>query len=616
MANYKGPQSSGLMAGYRQPAPGAPTKGMTSRAKPDAILASLPGEVLEVILEMLKGLHLGGRSDSCATCWMRDLCSLSLCSSNLSRAARRSLYEDVRLDGPDSAARKKRPKTTHRMELLRRTLRASPDLASLVRSLKVPQPDVFVGASGSKAAPSMDKYEESVAALVMACPNLERLLGPVLSYDGPLKGLLHALATRSNLRDMQWLIESSREPAQQTCKGEAHGEDMTPARRRQDQDVPFVEQHRNWTRLCSLAIHCVPGAMLTPDNLLTTTLAALPALQHLHLSGLPANVFNDVTLLSLPRLRTLSLTNLPGISSNGLSSFATRPNSTSLRKLHLRHTPLTSLPTVARILAHLASLVTFSLVQSFAPLMPETDSFVLCMMPYLASASVTKLHWAITSPADGANAADRILARSIEAGGFPALRTLRAPNDPSGVFQALCRPVERADLPNDRFRGLAMSRASPDSAPTSPTRHFLAKSPTASSLPTMTSTAPPTCTNLLMARLAAQSRIENARDAHRFRVQVEDEDGRVVEAFGMGGYVGTVGSNIDYCLVPDAGSADDKGGLVDMADVLAEDGEGAAGARDGCDGSWNWRGGAAGDRRNRERWWHTKRGRWTRVSLD
>lgn len=518
-------------------------------------------------------------------------------------------YEDVRLDGPDSAGRKKRLKTTHapRMELLRRTLRASPDLAGLVRSLKVPQPGVFVGVPGSKGAPSMDKYEESVSALVMACPNLERLSGPVLSCDGPLKGLLHALATRSNLRDVYWLVDAPPPP-----KGTVTGEEDTPPA---CQDIAFVEQHRNWKRLCSLAIHC-PGAAPTPDGFLAPTLAVLPALQHLHLSGLPAKVFNDATLVSLPRLKTLALTDMAGISSNGLSSFATRPNSMSLRKLHLRHTPLTSLPTVARILSHLTSLVTFSLVQSFAPLMPETDSFVLCMMPYLASASVTKLHWVTTSSPDRASAADKILVRSVQEGGFPALRTLRAPNDPSGEFQALCRPVERADLPNDRLRGLAMSRASTDGATTYPTRQLLAKSPTASSLPSMASAAPPTCPSLLRARLAAQARIEKARDAPRFQVQVEDEDGRIVESFGVGGYVGTLGSNIDYCLVPDAGSADHKGGLVDMTDVLAEAEEGVEGGPDGCDGSWNRRGGATGDKKDKERWWHTKRGRWTRVSLD
>lgn len=279
-------------------------------------------------------------------------------------------------------------------------------------------------------------------------------------------------------------------------------------------------------------------------------------------------------------------------------------------ELHLRHTPLTSLPALARVLSHLTSLV-----QACAPLMPDPGSFVLCMMPYLASPSVTKLHWAVTTGAAGA--ADAILARSIEEGGFPVLRTLRAPHDPAGVFQALCRPVERADLPRDRLAGRAAPRAaSPASAPASPTRP-LAKSPMASSLPSLPSSPPPApCADLLAARLAAQARLECARDAPRFRVRVEDERGRLVDAFGLGCYLGTVGSNIDYCLVPDAGSTDAKGGLVDVADVLGDAGESAEGPRGGCDGSWNCRPGAAGDKKDCERWWHTRRGRWTRVRLD
>ncbi|KJZ73580.1 hypothetical protein HIM_07136 [Hirsutella minnesotensis 3608] len=481
MASHHAHDSMGWRPSQPLPERNSSIKAMQRRTRQDASFASLPGEVLEVILEQLKELHLGGESDSCATCWMRDLCSLSLCSSQCFRAARRSLYEDIRLDGPDSASRRRKPfKSTQgsRMVLLRRTLRANPDLAGLVKSLKVPQPGIFLGPSGSKSS-SLDQYVESVAALVLSCPKLERLSGPILSQDSPLQALLQALSTRTNLRDMNWLIEAPDVPAQPTTKGEQ----KAAARAQPHQDRAFAQQHRNWKHLSTLSIHCMPGSSLAPDSL-ATALSVLPALQHLHLSGLPASTFNDATLLSLPKVRTLTLSNIPGISSSGISSFATRPNSMTLEKLHLRHTPLTSLPAVARILSNLKSLVTFSLVQSFPPLMPETDTFVLCMMPYLASSSVAKLHWSITSNEHKANAADGILAKSIQAGGFPSLRTLRAPNDPEGLFQALCRPVERADLPGDRHRSMAMAWGSSDSAPTSPVRH-LVKSPTASSLPSI-----------------------------------------------------------------------------------------------------------------------------------
>lgn len=51
----------------------------------------LPGEVLDLVLQSLKGLHLDKNSDSCATCMMRDLCSAALCSHRLYKHARVAL---------------------------------------------------------------------------------------------------------------------------------------------------------------------------------------------------------------------------------------------------------------------------------------------------------------------------------------------------------------------------------------------------------------------------------------------------------------------------------------------------------------------------------------------
>ncbi|RDA84802.1 hypothetical protein CP532_6540 [Ophiocordyceps camponoti-leonardi (nom. inval.)] len=520
------------------------------RAKPGIAVASLPDEVFEVVTDMLKELHLGPRSESCATCWMRDLCSLCLCNRKLSRIARRALYSDIRIDGPDAPVRKRRARTTAaqgcRMTLLRQTLRANPDLAGLVRSLKVPRLDALM----TMTPPA--QYEELVVSLVMACPNLERLSGPALSYGSTLQsGLFHALATRSNLRDVGWLLEPT-------------AADGAPSPRHRGQGLAFVEQHRNWTRLSSLSIHCLPGAPLaSAGKFVTATLKALPAIQHLHLSGLPASTFDDESLLALPRLKSLTLSSMAGITSGGLSSFASRPNSSSLRKLHLRHTPLTSLPALARMLSNLRQLVSFALVQETPPLMPKSDSFVLCMMPYLASSGLASLHWDMTGSLIGGksqeeggsvSAADDMLARSIQAGGFPGLRSLRAPNDPTGLFQGLCRPIERADLPEDRIRSLAKASSS-SSAPSSPTRKGLLLVKTRS-LPVMNNGAMKPSTNLLEARLQAQSRIESARGGgHRFRVEVENEAGRVVDSFGLGGYIGTVGSPIRYHLLPDSGGS-------------------------------------------------------------
>ena len=246
----------------------------------------------------------------------------------------RSSYADIVLVGQDSLAHKKKFKVAQgsRMMLLRRTLRANPDLARLVRSLKVPELDIFTMAANSRGPSPFEQYENAVAALVMACPNLERLVGPVFGYDHSFKRLFHALSTRTNLKDMNWLIEPSSVSRQQYSEGLPQCGQMLPAALQASQELAFFEQHRAWAKLTSLSIHCLREASMAPETLLARTLTVLPALQHLHLSNLSANAFNDTNLLSLPRLKTLALSNIPGISSDGLSRFATRSNSRPLRK--------------------------------------------------------------------------------------------------------------------------------------------------------------------------------------------------------------------------------------------------------------------------------------------
>lgn len=61
------------------------------KAKPNQIFASLPSEVLGLIVDNLKDLHFQPKSFSCATCWMRDLCNLSLASRKWYKVARIAL---------------------------------------------------------------------------------------------------------------------------------------------------------------------------------------------------------------------------------------------------------------------------------------------------------------------------------------------------------------------------------------------------------------------------------------------------------------------------------------------------------------------------------------------
>jgi hypothetical protein len=257
----------------------------------------------------------------------------------------------------------------------------------------------------------------------------------------------------------------------------------------------------------------------------------------------------------------------------------------------------------------------FYLAQSFPPVMPETDSFALWMMPYLASSTIVKIHWDITSHPTNTNAADDILARSIEAGGFPALTTLRTPNDPEGRFQALCRPVQYICLPNDRFFNQNIVGAIPASgsfsAPSSPISP-IHKSATTMSLPLSIYSSPSPGTDLQKARLAAQARLEAAHGLPRFRFTLAGDDG-LAQTFGTVGFIGTLGSKISYHLLPDHGATDEQSGLVDVIDIVGDAGEALTGSREGCTGRWNQKEGEVADKKEKEKWWHTERGRWQRI---
>jgi hypothetical protein len=582
--------------------------------KPGEMFAALPNEVIGLILEKLKQLHLEAGSHSCATCWMRDLCNVCLASQRCAQFARAALYGDVQLVGPDSAAHRKKLKLPQgsRMLMLRRTLRSTPHLAALVRRLKVPRLELLDNGSVPKGALSPDQYEDLIATLVMACPNLEKLVGPTSNYGHSFTKLFHALSTRANLKEMDWIIEplaGETQRRQQSSPPRSNGS-VVPSGLDLQLGNAFLGFHNRWAELRSLSIHCLPGGTLAPNGLFTELLRRLPSLQHLHLCNLPVDAFNDSNLLSLPPLQTLSLSHISGITANGFSAFATRKNSHSLRTLHLRHTPLSSLPSLARIFSNLAKLTNFSLIQAYPPVMPETDSFALWMMPYLASPTVSKLHWDITCVAETANPCDDILARSIAAGGFPQLKRLRTPNDLEGVFQAVCRPVERIDFASDRFRRLGGGQSTSSLSKMDQRKTLLSgNSPQKSQ-----SSRPPRCTDLCTARLAAQARLEQARDVPKFSVNVTSEEGPTAE-FRVGGYMGTVGSQIEYYLHPDPGSSDEKGGQVDLRDLGADNGETITDGKEGCTGRWNMAEGVVADKKEKEYWWHTERGRWKGIEL-
>ncbi|KAK0632463.1 hypothetical protein B0T14DRAFT_418757 [Immersiella caudata] len=634
----------------------APIKVVWRKAEPGELFSALPGEVLELILQELRKLHLKQGSDSCETCWMRDCCSVSLSARKFLKYAREALYQHICLVGHDSPQMRKRTKLSHgsRLVLLRRTLRANMHIAVIVRSLKPPSPPQGVGAV---------EYNDLVASVVMACPNLERLVGFYPTYEHTFQRVFHALSTRKRLKEMNWMVGAVAIFSRQQ-QGPPPGslQQFAPGELLHQQSQGFLDFHLNWKCLTTLVVHCELGASLAPDRLITRALRRLPSIQNLHLSHLPPTSFSDNTLLLLPPLKKLSLSHLPGISTTGLSAFATRTSSASLTSLTLIHINLETLPALARLFSNLTSLSSFNIVQAYAPVMP-TDELV-CLFPYLASASLTRLHWDIPYLPTKTTTADNILARSIRASGFPALRSLRAPNDPEGIFQALCRPMDRADHPTDRYRGgqtwhgighrqtsshsqASQGRPSSSWSHSTHSRSASLAGPTPANgmsppdplFPPDALMMPRDNSDLHQARLAAQTRLERARRFPRFFINVIDERGMVVEKYGVGAFMGTVGSHIHYVLTPDVGGTDEGGGLVSVKDTVGDCGEalvaeeknakksskrekvgervesGEAKTKEGCIGLWNAHSSEAVDKKDKERWYHTERGRWRGVAL-
>lgn len=616
------------------------------KPRPNELFDKLPHEVLDMVMSHLRQLHLE-KSSSCATCWLRDCCEIAICSRGWLKAARNAMYEDIQLVGQDDPQQRKKYKGVHstRLVLLRRTLRADPKLAALVRFLKVP-------ALPDDASIDVVSYHDTVASLVMACPSLERLDGFHPLYNHGESRLFNALSSREKLKEMTWVIDAiGLDDERPLSSGRKSRSSKSRNRHSRHQSSvssiwnshnflaagpanKFVRHHMGWSELTHLTIHCLAGAQLhTPNSLLNVIQTYLTSLQSLHLSHVPPQAFHDAHLLSLPKpLKKLTLSHCTGVTTAGLSAFATHPSAQNLETLTLVHQNLDALPAVVRLFANLTRLTTFKLVQAAAPVLPD-DELGFLMMPYLGSHSLRFLHWDVFDSATKARGGDLpgtktddILARSISAHGFPNLRFLRVPCDPDGLYQALCHPKERVDLPGDRYRTGLVNQASMARAggpATRPTTALGEKLNTVITKPYAASgtlgpynssaislVLPSALTDLSIdgggrpssslssndsinalpyreggsdlhqARLRAQARLEAARGFPLFEANITNEDGMLIESTGLAGYLGDVRSGIVYTLAPDAGASDERGGLVGVIDLLSDGGEDLVGKGD------------------------------------
>lgn len=375
-------------------------------------------------------------------------------------------YNKIHILGNDSPAQLKKYKCKRgsRLRLLRRTLRERKLLANLVLELRVPELDLPTVNGKQNAQMQMQEYRDLVASVVMVCPNLERLVGFSAPYYHEFDRLTHALSTRKQLKEHTWIIgENAAVKERSRCQS-------PPGLLDQHQVYEFLNYHASWSKLETLMLESFNMQGIMEHGTFLRMFNLLPSLRHLCLSGFDSDDFTDRTLLFLPPLVSLRLENLRGVTENGISHYASRPEARCLQSLSLIEQNITSLLVISKILASLRRLERFNIVQ--ASTTPTLPSDLLVFQPLLASSSLQYLHWDIASadPVAALNKLDSTpftgqlrdvdspnsyLAQSILNDGFPSLRSLRAPSDidPPGALQSVCQPARnsRVMLPSDRY---------------------------------------------------------------------------------------------------------------------------------------------------------------------
>lgn len=447
---------------------------------------------------------------------------------------------------------KKRMKIEHgcRALLLQRTLLCRPDFAARVKELKLPEYD-----PSTMAVRETKDVRAITTSIVGCCTNLEKFIGYYQHYKAESEDTIQlALTARKSLKEHIWVVTSNGQMQMQ-------------------QSEAFINAHAIWCCLEILVLQGNPGSGCGSLSGLTFSgvFHRLPRLKKLLISRFHDYEFNNTTLMAIPEyIECLRLDDLPGITDPGISEFVERLSRGCLRSLALLNLEIVSLRVISKVLAGLSSLEEFTLLQTSSPQLPL--EVMNRKSKYLISSKSLKfLHWDVLVPGP----ADVVLARSIRAGEFPSLRTLRAPSDHHGILQSVCRPLEKIFLPSDEIQvQLTIAKQEQD-------KYYYPEQRYGRSLPE--------------ARINAQERIEAARKSPFMKIVVTEEKGNCFEV-GLNAFMGDWRSKVAYSLFPDLEGAEEA--VVDVFGFLE--------AR--INSEWKWTSGCCGDKGLRG---HTERARGT-----
>jgi hypothetical protein len=500
------------------------------------------------------------------------------------------------------------------LKLLRRTLRERPILGRCVLELHMSELMSLYHTS------SIDREEilNLVASVVMACPNLERLVGFHTPYTFSFDRLSHALSMKQKLKERVWLLT---ENADDDFDGNDDELSNIYYQAECDPTERFLELNSSHPNLTTLVLHqkaCHTSISLN-FRAIIGTFRQLPSLCHVSTSGLSASSFTNMTLNALPpNLKSLRLENLPGINDKGLQRFATSDLSTSLESIALIDLSISNLVTLSHFLsADLANMKKFTFSQDNAPSLLFTED-----IPLFQSQTLEYIHWEVRSQVcpplihntstlgfpfletePTSCLATSLLSTCIKNRLFPNLRKLRAPHDPQGLLQAQCKPLAtemssedvptRRPVPSDMTHhdGVLSFSCSPSPSWSSlPSPEFRADSPMSATFDKLTTRAYTSQYSSVIAdssvalspsasRAAAQSRIRAARKMPFITIYVTDPDGAICAEKRLGGFIGRLDSSIKYELrsdrdrmVEDEGEVNECGNewVVGMGDLFGK----------------------------------------------
>ncbi|KAI6809155.1 hypothetical protein KC332_g11659 [Hortaea werneckii] len=480
---------------------------------PRRIFERLPREVYQAILDQLESLYIHGNSVDVIG-RQTDLKALSLVDKRWHRIAREHLYREIWVPSDDDRRRRSSLlfRRRSRLYLLRRTLKASQALASMVRRLHITSGIAIDLDSETGHAARRRAAYIALTSVVELCPNLEQLSGyNWLDQGASSAGLLEALARCSGLKQHVWVCGSENVP--------------NPGL------GVMLECHSSWAQLETLVL-CSNGELRLGTGSISALVQRLPQLQHLMLSGLDRHDFHNGTLLCSPPVKSLRLENLEGVSNQGIEQLSISRLCMTFEKLSLIGLELTSLRTLQSLIANAVHLRHFTLVQDtspeFQPGMESANS-----LKGFESKTLEYLHWDALIPGSGTT----LVANSIASGRLPVLRRIKVPCDYEGAIQSLCRPIACERLTSGDMELLV---------------HFSGKGRYERVL--------------RIAQIQAQRRIRECRRQPSFNVVVQDEDQTVSAQHMIGSFIGNVDSKIEYSLEP--GAEGSRSGLVQLQDVM------------------------------------------------